>query len=163
MSIKTIRVNGTPVPITALLDIEVELDGDTELMPTVIHVIGGVLTAHRFGVTVVPSTGVHVVLFGEEEGQLIKWRQWMAYIQGADFLAQSAHLAWGWALVLTFAFWWPLWVVLVLFAAFVCKEFIFDAAGFGAKQEAHGSPDWLDATFYALGAGVACIVLYARN
>lgn len=88
----------------------------------------------------------------------MSWKSIMAFIQTADFCAQSAHFAWGWAVPLAASHWLGWWAApafLLLWSA--PKELIFDQFGFG---EGHGSPDWLDLTFYTFGELAFCLTLY---
>lgn len=86
----------------------------------------------------------------------------MGFIQTADFCAQSAHFFSGGFVVMVASLWLEPWLAALLF--FLCwsgpKEIFFDWLPFG---EDHGSPDWLDLTFYTLGNGVALLALYIKG
>jgi hypothetical protein len=81
------------------------------------------------------------------------WTWFWAYVQTADFLAQSAHLFSAWAITMTAAKGMPwYWAAGGFFAYTSFKELVFDNISFG---EGHGSPDWLDWLVNCVGIGVA--------
>ena len=84
----------------------------------------------------------------------MNWRWLMAFIQSSAFTCQSAHFFAGWAVTLTASHWMGWWAPVAFLGLWCCpKELLFDYAPWG---ENHGSPDWLDLTFYTLGTAVAC-------
>lgn len=86
------------------------------------------------------------------------WAWFTAWIQSLGFVTQSAHFFSGMAVVLAASLWLypPLAAGLFLGVWAVPKEVLFDALPWG---EDHGKPDWLDLTFYCLGAGGALAFL----
>jgi hypothetical protein len=90
------------------------------------------------------------------------WIWWWDYVQTADFCAASAHFFSGIAVVLTASFWMAPWLAGTLFL--VCwampKECFVDRLPWG---EGHGSCDWWDLLGYAVGDGVAMLILWIHG
>lgn len=90
------------------------------------------------------------------------WRFLMGWIQSLEFVTQSAHMGWGGFVTMLLSLWIPWYCAAATFLLVWVgpKELVLDAASWG---ENHGSPDWDDAAFYALGTAVACLVLYLKG
>jgi hypothetical protein len=85
---------------------------------------------------------------------------WSDYIQSLGFITQSCHFAWGGLIVMVAGLWLPWWGAAILLAIYICfKEFAFDQFSWG---ENHGSPDYWDALWYAIGGALACILLWIQ-